>query len=63
MDIKLGRKKENNTEHHVRGKYMKEKVKVKVERKRRKVIACRQKEAVLVTDVKQDGHLIPENKG
>ena len=42
---------------------MKEKVKVKVERERRKVIACRQKEAVLVTDVKQDGGLIPENKG
>ena len=42
---------------------MKEKVKKKVERKKRKVIACKQKEGVLVTDIKQDDHLIPKNKG
>ena len=42
MDIKLGREKENKTYHHLRGK----------EHERQKVIASKQKEGVLVTDVK-----------
>ena len=63
MDIKLGREKENKTQHHVRRKEHERKSKKKVETKKRKVIACKQKEGGLVADVKQDCRLIPENKG